>query len=124
MRMVASYTVTTCTVHYTYKYLHVQLLDHEVSPTRQVPLLLEMMKYESALDKAINSGDPELGAHDLYALSEVILIICYLHSSSSNVAHQTKPSPSRVYDDFSQAAYCSCAVQKGIHVNCHDCYRW
>lgn len=40
-----------------------QLLDHEVSPTRQVPLLLEMMKYESALDKAITSGDPELGKY-------------------------------------------------------------
>ena len=42
-----------------------QLLDHEVSPTRQVPLLLDMMKYESALDKAITSGDPELGTRGL-----------------------------------------------------------
>ena len=42
-----------------------QLLDHEVSPTRQIPLLLDMMKYESALDKAITSGDPELGMRRL-----------------------------------------------------------
>jgi len=46
------------------------LLDYEVSPTRQVPLLLDMKKRESALDKAITSGDPELGkVHRKRALS-------------------------------------------------------
>lgn len=38
-----------------------QLLDHEVHAREQVPLLIEMRKADLALDKAIESGDPQLG---------------------------------------------------------------
>lgn len=38
-----------------------QLLDHEVHAREQVPLLIEMKKADLALDKAIESGDPQLG---------------------------------------------------------------
>ena len=38
-----------------------QLLDHEVHAKDQVPLLMEMKKADVALDKAIESGDPQLG---------------------------------------------------------------
>ena len=38
-----------------------QLLDHEVHAREQVPLLMEMKKADMALDKAIESGDPQLG---------------------------------------------------------------
>ena len=38
-----------------------QLLDHEVYAKDQVPLLMEMKKPDLSLDKAIESGDPELG---------------------------------------------------------------
>ena len=38
-----------------------QLLDHEVHAREQVPLLMEMRKADLALDKAIESGDPQLG---------------------------------------------------------------
>jgi hypothetical protein len=36
------------------------LLDHEVHAREQVPLLMEMRKADLALDKAIESGDPQL----------------------------------------------------------------
>lgn len=38
-----------------------QLLDHEVHAKDQVPLLMEMKRADVALDKAIESGDPQLG---------------------------------------------------------------
>ena len=38
-----------------------QLLDHEIHAKDQVPLLIEMKKADVALDKAIESGDPQLG---------------------------------------------------------------
>lgn len=38
-----------------------QLLDHEVHAREQVPLLMEMRRADLALDKAIESGDPQLG---------------------------------------------------------------
>jgi len=41
--------------------LATQLLDHEVYAKDQVPLLMEMKKPDLSLDKAIESGDPELG---------------------------------------------------------------
>lgn len=37
-----------------------QLLDHEVHARDQVPMLMEMDKVDIALDKAIESGDPQL----------------------------------------------------------------
>ena len=42
-----------------------QLLDHEVHAKDQVPLLIEMKKADVALDKAIESGDPQLGKKTL-----------------------------------------------------------
>ena len=42
-------------------FLSFQLLDHEVHAKDQVPLLMEMKKADVALDKAIESGDPQLG---------------------------------------------------------------
>lgn len=54
-------------VHRRQKYDHedlpflFQLLDHEVHAKDQVPLLIEMKKADVALDKAIESGDPQLG---------------------------------------------------------------
>ena len=46
--------------------LHVflKLLDHEVHAKDQVPLLMDMKKADAALDKAIESGDPQLGMND------------------------------------------------------------
>ena len=41
--------------------LILQLLDCEVQAREQVPLLMEMKKADLALDKAIESGDPQLG---------------------------------------------------------------
>ncbi len=38
-----------------------QLLGHEVHAKDQVPLLMEMKNADLALDKAIESGDPQLG---------------------------------------------------------------
>jgi hypothetical protein len=43
------------------KELAALLLDHEVHAREQVPLLMEMKKADLALDKAIESGDPQLG---------------------------------------------------------------
>ena len=40
---------------------HLQLLDFEVHARDQVPLLMEMKKADLALDKAMESGDPQLG---------------------------------------------------------------
>ena len=42
-------------------HVSLQLLDHEVHARDQVPLLMEMKKADLALDKAIESGDPQLG---------------------------------------------------------------
>ncbi len=38
----------------------IQLLDHEVHARDQVPMLMEMDKVDIALDKAVESGDPQL----------------------------------------------------------------
>ena len=46
--------------------IFVQLLDHEVHAREQVPLLMEMKKADLALDKAIESGDPQLGNNRLF----------------------------------------------------------
>lgn len=56
-------------------YIHVhvhsymQLLDHEVHAREQVPLLMEMRKADLALDKAIESGDPQLGKYTVHSFS-------------------------------------------------------
>jgi hypothetical protein len=47
--------VCNCCILYLLK-----LLDHEVHAREQVPLLMEMRKADLALDKAIESGDPQL----------------------------------------------------------------
>ena len=39
-----------------------QLLDHEVQVGDQVKILMEMDEANKALDKAIDSGDAQLGA--------------------------------------------------------------
>ena len=44
-----------------YVFSSMQLLGHEVHAREQVPLLMEMKKADMALDKAIESGDPQLG---------------------------------------------------------------
>lgn len=43
--------------------LATQLLNYEPRAGRQVPLLLSMKEDEIALDKAIESGDTDLGNH-------------------------------------------------------------
>ena len=46
-----------------------QLLNHEVHAKDQVPLLIEMKKADVALDKAIESGDPQLGKITIVSMS-------------------------------------------------------
>ena len=41
--------------------MHVQLLDYEPRSADQVPLLMKMKYDELALEKAIESGDTDLG---------------------------------------------------------------
>ena len=41
------------------KDLAIKLLEHEPAISRKVPLLLYMKEYERALDKAIESSDPD-----------------------------------------------------------------
>lgn len=51
-----------------------QLLDHEVHARQQVPLLIEMRKADLALDKAIESGDPQLGKLYARSISHVLAV--------------------------------------------------
>lgn len=44
------------------QYFFLKLLDHEVHARDQVPMLMEMDKVDVALDKAVESGDPQLSA--------------------------------------------------------------
>lgn len=47
-------------IEYGRKNLAIKLLDHELKPTNQVPLLLKLKQYQSALQRAIESGDTNL----------------------------------------------------------------
>jgi len=40
-----------------------QLLDHETKAANQIPLLMKIEKYDTALKKAIDSGDSNLGQY-------------------------------------------------------------
>lgn len=57
-------------------------MDHEVHAKDQVPLLMDMKKADVALDKAIESGDPQLGkttflGHIIMDFrSSIILFLC------------------------------------------------
>jgi len=40
-----------------------KLLDHETKAANQIPLLMKIEKYDTALKKAIDSGDSNLGQY-------------------------------------------------------------
>jgi len=45
----------------------IQLLDHETRAAEQVPLLLGMKEDRRALEKAVDSGDTDLGKWSKYS---------------------------------------------------------
>ena len=59
-----------------------QLLDHEVHAREQVPLLMEMRKADLALDKAIESGDPQLGILLMCDTFEVLFLVYSVETKS------------------------------------------
>lgn len=100
----------------------VQLLRNEIFAQDQVPLLLEMDSDSTALEKAVESGDPKLSM--FFIKYNIILKFNFLNSSPGVAPTEVETDNRKVLPDASFSTSCSSSLLQGIntYLLIVDCY--